>query len=168
MVHNSFTELSNSVRSIFSDAGWKPGRRVQVRAAVPKGHPAYAILAEFGGLAIGEEGRGKECATSAIAFEHQEADRSILLWAELLQSRLVGVADVSNGHAELYVDEFGRFFFASCIHDAFAFEGASFPEAMERLLLEKRSQPMLRPDQAEVVMWGEVFSSDDPRVYKYR
>ena len=110
----------------------------------------------------------KECAKHTLIFGYVEPDRIVLRWADLLQSRLIGVADVEDGHAELYVDASGRWFFASSIHGAFAFEGASFAQAMERQLLGQRSQPMLRPDQSSVVMWGEVYTSDDSRVYKYR
>jgi hypothetical protein len=125
-------------------------------------------LAEFGGLAVGQNGRGEECAKHALSFGYVEPDRAVLRWADLLQSRLIGVAEIEDGHAELYVDASGRWFFASCIHDAFAFEGSSFAEAVESELLGRRCKPMLRPDQSSIVMWGEVFTSDDPRVYTYR
>jgi SUKH-3 immunity protein len=162
------TELPHSVRTIFAAAGWEAGRRVAVPELVPHLHPAHAVLAEFGGLTVGQNGPGRECAKHSLVFGYVEPDPIILRWDDLLQSRLIGVADIEDGHAELYVDTSGRCFFASCIHDAFAFEGASFADAMERQLLGQRSQPMLRPDQSSVVMWGEVYTSDDPRVYKYR
>ena len=127
---------------------------------VPPQHPAHSILAEFGGLTVGPNGR--------VSFGYIEPDRAVLRWAELLQSQLIGVAEIENGHAELHVDTFGRWFFSSCIHDAFAFEGVSLPEAMECELLGRRCMPMVRPDQSRVVMWGEIFTSDDPRVYRYR
>jgi hypothetical protein len=162
------TELPSSVRKIFGAAGWGAGRLVAVPAPVPHQHPAHAVLGEFGGLAVGQSGPGKECAKSTLVFGYIEPDRAIRRWADLLQSRLIGVADVDGLHAELYMDASGRCFFASCIHDAFAFVGASLAEAMEHLLLGQRSRPMLRPDQTSVVMWNEVFTPDDPRVYKYR
>jgi hypothetical protein len=165
---NSTAGLDESVRPIFAAAGWTLGRRVAVPPAVPFEHPAYAVLAEFGGLSVGSRGQGQECAKATLAFEYLEPDRSVSVWADLLRSRLVGVAEVDNGHAELHVDGSGRCFFASCVHDAFSLEGTSFAEAMRRLLLGQRSQPMLRPDQSSVVMWGEVFMPDDPRLYKYR
>ena len=161
-------ELPDSVRKIFSDSGWQVGRRVNVPESVPNQHPAHAVLAEFGGLTVGQNGAGKECAKHALAFGHVEPDRAVLRWADLLGTELIGVADIEDGHGELYVDASGRWFFASCIHNAFAFLGASLSEAMEHELLGKRSQPMLRPDQSSVMMWGEVFTSDDPRIYKYR
>jgi SUKH-3 immunity protein of toxin-antitoxin system len=161
-------ELPSSVRAAFATAGWAAPRQVTVPPVVPRQHPAYEILTEFGGLKIGQVGRGEECAKSALTFEYVESNPAIPAWADLLQSQLIGVAEIDNGHAELYVDASGRFFFASCIHDAFAFAGVSFGEAMECVLLGRRSKPMLRPDQSSIEMWGEVFTSDDPRVYTYR
>ena len=162
------TELPNSIRPIFAEAGWKPGRRISVCPVVPLKHPAHSVLAEFGELTVGENGSGEECAKHSLSFGYIEPDRAVLRWANLLQTQLIGVAEIENGHAELYVDASGRWFFASCIRDAFAFEGVSFAEAMERELLGRRCMPMLRPDQSRVVMWGEEFTSDDPRVYRYR
>jgi hypothetical protein len=124
--------LPNSVRTAFAVAGWKDGRRVTVPALIPHQHPAHAVLAEFGGLMVGQNGRGEECAKHTLLFGYVEPDRVILRWADLLQSRLIGVADIENGHAELYVDASGRWFFGSSVHDAFAFAGASFAEAVER------------------------------------
>ena len=64
-----------------------------------------------------------------------ELDRSIAAWADLLQSQLIGVAEVSSGHAEMYMDASGRCYVASVMHDAFGFAGTSFAEAAERELL---------------------------------
>jgi hypothetical protein len=114
--------LPNSVRSAFAAAGWKAGRQVTVPAVVPHQHPAHAVLAEFGGLVVGQNGPGEECTKSTLSFGYIEPHRAILRWADLLQSRLIGVAEIEDGHAELYADTSGRWFFASCIHDAFAFE----------------------------------------------
>lgn len=161
------TEIPSGVRPLFLAAGWRPGRRVEVDPALPAHHPAVGILAEFGGLTVGRPGVGEECATSDVAFRLLWPDASILrVWSERLQTQLVGVADLHHAHAELYVDLRGRYFWASCIDDGFCFEGASFAEAMERLLLGRRCQPMLRPGQAEVTMYGEVFTAEDPRIYK--
>ena len=90
-------------------------------AMVPSNHPASAILAEFGNLTVGEGEAGQECAKSALAFKYVEPDRSIAVWADLLRDRLIGIADVDNGHAELYVDSSGRYYVASAVHDAFSF-----------------------------------------------
>lgn len=161
-------ELPQTVRPIFLAAGWHSGRRVDVSAMPPSDHPASAILVEFGDLTVGDQGAGEECAKSNVAFKYLEPDRLIGSWADLLGERLVGIADIHNVHGELCVDRSGRYYLASYMHDAFSFAGASFAESMERLLLGRRTQPMVRPDQANVVWYGEVCTADDPRVYKYR
>jgi hypothetical protein len=164
-------EPPDSVRSLFTDAGWYPGRMIAVPSSVPSDHPAALVLGQFGGLKVGRCGRGEECATSDLAFQllWPESDNSILgKWGELLGTLLVGVAIVHHSHGELYVDTFGRYFGLSCIHDAFYFEGATFPEAMERLLLGRRSLPMLRPDQQSITLYGICYTVDSPEVYRYR
>jgi SUKH-3 immunity protein len=137
---------------------------------VPPGHPAAAILAEFGGLNVGmTTSGGKECGRSDIAFGQPGASEAseIQLWSVLLNSPLVYIAAVQNSHEELYVDGYDRHFGLSMIHDAFYFEGASFGEAVERLLLGFRARPMLRPDQPTVELYGEVFAAGHPSLYRY-
>lgn len=163
-------EPPESVYSLFTKAGWYPGRLVAVPLTVPPDHPAALVLAQFGGLRVGRCGRGEECAASDLAFQllWPEPDGSIIhKWSELLGTLLVGAATVHHGHGELYVDAFGRYFGRSCIHDAFYFEGASFPEAMEGLLLGRRSRPMLRPDQHSVTLYGICYTAESPNVYDY-
>ncbi len=162
--------LPDSVQSRFVAAGWQPERRVAVSAAVPADHPALAILAAFGGLIVTpEDDTGEECATNDLAFHELWPAPSITeAWSQLLDTKLVGVADVHRGHGELYVAADGRCFGASCVHDAFYFEGASFAEAVERLLLGRRSRPLLRPDQSSVTLYGVQFKWDSPEIYRYR
>ena len=77
------------------------------------------------------------------------------------------MANFCHSHGELYVDGSGRYFTGD-IGENVCFAGASFGEAMERLLLGQRVQPMLRPDQDAVMVYGEMFTADHPSVYKYR
>jgi SUKH-3 immunity protein len=162
-------DLPASIRGSFLAAGWRPGRRVAVSPAVKTDHPACAILAEFDGLRVGQVGLGgEECGTSDVAFQLLWPDDTIRVWGQLLATQLIGVAEVHHAHEELFVDDHCRFFGASLIHDAFYFHGASFGEAMERLLLGRRAQPMLRPDQDRVTLYGEVFTADHPTIYRYR
>ncbi len=113
--------------------------------------------------------RGEECGASDVIFNLLKADTSIIRgWSELLRTKLVGIADVHNRHGELYLDTAGRYFWASSVDDGFCFEGATFSEAMTRLLLGRRGQPILRPGENEVIMYGEVFAVGDPRIYDYR
>jgi hypothetical protein len=126
------------------------------------------VLAEFGGLRVGQVGRGEECARSDVGFRLLWPDNAIRVWDQLLAVQLIGVADVHHGHAQLFVDNHCRSFEASSIHDAFCFHAASFGEAMERILLGRRARPMLRPDQDRVMLYGKVCTSDDPTIYRYR
>jgi len=160
--------LPNSVEQLFVLAGWSPGRRIVVPEQVPAHHLAHQVLAEFGGLNVGQTGSGVECATSDVAFQQVLGDDLFVRsWSELLQSRLVGVAEVHNAHGELYIDAVGRWFVASLMSDSICFTGSSFQEAMERLLLGRRCRPMLRPGQYKTSMYGETFEAGDPRVYRY-
>jgi hypothetical protein len=160
--------IPSTVRPLFVAAGWHPGRAVRTSSTIPSDHPAAAILTQFGGLKVGTTGPGEECAKGDVAFQElppEEVTRD--LWARLLRAELIGIAEVHNAHGELYVDRTGRCYCASAIHDVFSFEGESFNEAIERVLLGRRSRPMLRPDQ-EVVRWyGKEIRADDPRVYKW-
>jgi hypothetical protein len=133
---------------LFEAAGWYPGRSVPVPPSVPDDHPARAVLAEFGNLTVGHCGPGEECATSDIVFKAVDSsDADIVAWANLLRTHLIGIAEVCHSHGELFMDEHGRCFHRSCVHDAFWLEG-SFAEAVERLLLGRQGgHPMLRPGQ---------------------
>ena len=126
-------QVPESIRLRFVAAGWYPGRRVALSPAVPAIHPAAAILATFGGLTITPDREdGEECAPDDLTFRELRPDDSItVVWAGLLSTQLVGVADKHRGHGELYVAADGRCFGRSWVHDAFYFEGASFAEAAE-------------------------------------
>jgi hypothetical protein len=162
-------DIPSSVRPLFLAAGWQSGRRMRVDGRVPELHLAHSILQEVGGLHVGRsEPSGIECARSDLEFCFCEADHKILsTWGELLRSRLVEVAEVHNRHGWLIVDEAGRCFGASQIHDAFYFEGQTFGEAVERLLLGRKVRPMLRPDQHQVELYGETFTRGHPAIFEY-
>jgi hypothetical protein len=162
-------DLPESVLPYFVAAGWHPGRRVPVSSAVPIEHPAAEILAEFGGLKLEPPAEGEECGRDALTFRELFPDESIVrVWADLLGTTLVGIADLCHGHGELYAAADGRCFGRSNMHDAFWFKGDSFSEAVERSLLGRRSRPLLRPDQASVRLYGIRFTAERPEVYSYR
>ena len=163
-------EVPDSVRPRFVAAGWYPGRQAAVSSAIPADHPAATLLAAFGGLTVTPDREaGEECAPHILAFHELFPNPSITeVWAGLLGTRLIGVADVDHGHGELYVAADGRCFGRSCVHDAFYFKGASFAEAAERALLGRRYRPLLRPDQPSVRLYGIPFTADSPEVYTYR
>jgi hypothetical protein len=137
---------------------------------VPPDHPAAAILAALAGLNVSPDREaGAECAPNDLAFRELWPDESITaVWATLLATQLIGVADMHHGHGELYVAADGRCFGRSCIHDAFYFEGASFAEAAEGPMLGRRARPLLRADQISVTLYGIRFTPDSPEVYQYR
>jgi hypothetical protein len=161
--------VPESVRTRFVAAGWFPNRRVAVPSAIPTEHPAAAILAAFSGLTvIPDHDTGEECAPDDLAFHYLEAEESITrVWADLIGTRLVGVAEVHRRHGELYVATDGRCFGRSNMHDAFYFQGASFADACERAMLGRRSRPMLRPDQSSVMLYGVRYTRGSPDVYRY-
>jgi hypothetical protein len=163
-------DILASVRPLFLAAGWQSGRGVCVDGRVPPFHPAYRVLQEVGGLRVGRSGLGGvECARSDLEFRFCEVDQDIVsTWNELLRSQLIGAAEVHNRHGWLLVDEAGRCFGASQIHDAFYFEGQTFGEAVERLLLGRKARPMLRPDQHHVDLYGVTFARGNPAIFDYR
>ncbi|WP_315836214.1 SUKH-3 domain-containing protein [Bradyrhizobium prioriisuperbiae] len=151
-------EVPASARPLFVAAGWRPGRRTAAAPDVRHDHPAAAVLAELGGLLVGH-----------LTFQPLPPDDLIFdVWEKLLSTQLVGVAETRHGYAGLYMDSSGRCFGHTIVDDGFYFEGASFGEAIEGLLLGRRSRPMLRPEQSTVWCYGEEIRADDPRVYRYR
>ena len=158
-----------SVRPLFVIAGWHPGRHVPVPASVCD-HPAVAILASFAGLTVlPEQTSGQQCATSDLAFDWLDPEDipPPAEWEVLLGSRLVGVAAVQPGHGSLFIAANGHCFGSSHVHDAFYFEGATFADAVEGLLLGRCARPMLRPDQASVMLYGITYTRSSPEVYPY-
>jgi hypothetical protein len=164
-------ELPDTVRQYFLDAGWYPGRIVPVPASVPRDHPAWAVLAAFGGLKILEREPDPDPdwpPIEELVFRELHRCPAVTdVWGGLLGTRLVGIADVHNAHAELYLAADDRCFELSLMHDAFCYLGPSFAVAVEGMLLGQRARPMLRPDQPSVTLYGEQFTPDSPELYRY-
>jgi hypothetical protein len=118
------------VRHLFVAARWRPARRVSVDDRVPEHHPAHDVLREMGGLHVCQAGYGIECAGSVLINVERTAHEQV-----------DGVAEVHRSHGLLLMDEAGRCFGASLIHDAFYFEGHNFGEAPKRLLLGPTGAP---------------------------
>jgi SUKH-3 immunity protein len=113
------TRIAATIEPYFLLAGRRHTRKIEVTPPVPLDHPSAAILAEIGGLSVGQTGRGEECATSDVVFRPLHPDNSILgVWNELLRTQLIGVAEVHDGHGELYVDSSGLWFEASLMDDS--------------------------------------------------
>lgn len=160
--------IPTSVLSLFRSAGWSPSRVVPTKA--PREHPAHPVLRAFAGLRVGRVGPGETCASSDIDFKplvQEPEDHLIDEWGHLLRTNLIGVGEVHNGHGDLWAASDGRFFGRSLIHDAFYFEGGSFGEAAERLLLGRRARPLIHPSQDSVMMYGETYTRDHPDIYDF-
>lgn len=161
--------LTADVHTLLSQGGWTPHRCVPNGA--PEGHPSATILEALSGLRVGSTGAGDTCARSDIRFfllSPGSYDHRILDWNRLLRTSLVGVAEVHNGHGEMWVAADGRCFNRSIIHDAFSYLGADFAEALQRLLLGQRCRPLIHPDQESVMMYGDVYTRENPEVYDFR
>ena len=121
-------------------------------------------------MKVGECGAGEQCARSDIVFgrnEQLEQDDVVQEWQSLLATTFVCIGEVHHSHAVLFIDSSGACYQSSLIHEAFSFEGPSFEVAVERILLGRKGQPMLRPDQHSVSMYGETFTKSHPTVYRY-
>ena len=176
-------QLHPAVHSALLQADWTPARQVPVDLELKRrlaeqacpDHPALAALAQLGGLQVGDCGAGAECATSDLHFvwlADCETDDEVEtlragVWQQLLHTRLVGIAHVHRGHADLLMASDGRCFGMSQVHDAFWLEGMNLAEALQNFVLGLRCRPMLRPDEVEVEMWGERFSRGHPLVYDF-
>jgi hypothetical protein len=165
-------EPSETVRQQFLDAGWYRGRSVAVANSVPVDHPAWQVLAVFGGLIIRANSSERDFDLSPIEElvfrELYPCEAVTKTWSRLLQTTLIGAASVHNDHADLYIASDGRCFGSSNLHPAFYFLGPSIIDSIEGVLLRRRAQPMLRPDQPFVTLYGERFTADSPEVYQYK
>jgi hypothetical protein len=125
------------VLDILRRAGWFEGRNIAVAPPpqfflFPK---ANDVLAEFGGLHIGQCGSGIECATSDVQIEPSLATHlsSELNGAEQsLNVRLFPLGEVHRGHGYLIIDEYGRTYLLSDELSPFA---PTFVRSLELLLL---------------------------------
>ncbi len=133
--------------------------------SVASSHPAHGILDSVGGLHVGRTGQGIECASSDIRFVSLPKPTEIDAWENWLQVQLIGIGHAHNDHETIWVDNHGRWFGLSQIHEAFYLHGESTRVALNALLLGYRSRPLLAPDQQCVSLYGEEHYCDDERVY---
>lgn len=172
LTRDYFMDFPHDIQWLFEQSGWYSGRRVRLTedltAGYPNDHPALTVLAEFGGLTVGVTGAGEQCATSDVAFEEiHDAMEDIATWSALLETTLIGIAEVHHRHGQLFMDTRGRCYELSLIHDAFSFVGENLEVALGSLLLGRRVRPILRPDQQSVVLYGNEYNAGSPELYKY-
>ena len=157
--------IPDTVLPLFLSAGWSPRDKP---TAAPDEHPAASILRALGGLRVAGVEAGEECGASDLHFDvaPQMPDGSrVLTWERLLDTQLRRIAELDGGHGELWMASDGRCFGNSHIHDAFSFEGETFGETVERLLLGRRARPLIGPHQDVVSMYGKDYRRSDSEVY---
>jgi hypothetical protein len=158
--------ISGEAARLLAKAGWTPGQRAPAPDIIPKPHPAVEILQSLSGFHIGESEAGVECAKSDVAFRAVDVGRKDMARLEaLLGKTLVGVAEVHNAHAELYVDTRGRCFGVSLMHTATWLQGETLDIALEGLLVGLRPRPILLPGQDYVLFFGDAHRVGDSHLF---
>ncbi len=74
---------------------------------------------------------------------------------------MVGIAEVDDGHATLYLSSRGHVIGCSNIHDAYFLVGRTIGEAIGS---GRRAKPMLLPGESEVMLYGSTFCQGDVEV----
>lgn len=135
-------DLPETLLPLFVAAGWPATHTEPLPDFVPPWHPATALLQQLAGLQVGTCDTGEECATSDVVFgtfEHLHGDEDFLAWQQRLGSTLVSIAEVHHGHGALLMDEQGRCYVLSIIHDGFWLQGRTFAQAVETLVFGRKA-----------------------------
>ena len=152
-----------SVEPLFRAAGWFPARQVEVDPQVMVNPLAASVLAELGGLHVGQTGAGVECARSDIEFGFEDLGwfGAFGAWRGMISESLMPIASLHHQHEYLLVDD--RLFYAINIIDhELVYLGGSFGEAVEKLLLGLRPRPIFRPGQDSQMFYGKRIRANDP------
>ena len=134
-------DFPETLRPLFLAAGWPVTHTVLLPDFVPPEHPATALLKQLAGLQVGTCDTGEECATSDMVigtYEHLHGDEDFLAWQQRLGSTLVSIAEIHHGHGALLMDEQGRCYLLSIVHDALWLQGQTFVQAVETLVFGRK------------------------------
>jgi len=149
----------------FTEAGWYHGRALDSPRDYPVDHPATKILREFGGLKVGRAQPGAECAAMPIELHpHDDPEKEVLELEACLGTSLLGIGSDGNG-SYYYSDELGRIYLFEIVAGSVWFQGWSFGEAAESLILGKRSYPLLLPSQPSVGFYGVELYPGNERIF---
>ena len=142
------------LRPRFRDAGWFEGRHASVDPAIYQDHPASEILHALGGLELSQPSPN----VNLIAFKTVSGSLPVLAGLEAaLNTKLFGIAEQDDGHAELYVASRGQVIGCSLVHSACWFLGATFASSLEALVRGERARPIMLPGDTKVSLYGQVF-----------
>ena len=127
--------LSDSIRPFFERAGWAPGRS-QSGLPISPTQVALALLDQFGGLAVGSTGSGREMARSDISFftELKPEVHALLRPWHGQTGAVEAVANAHHDHMILFVGAQGFYAFTDPDGQLYHLD-ADFSPAMEKLLL---------------------------------
>ena len=163
--------LPFEVREWFLECDWTPHYRAAVPDSIPRDHPAYDVLENFGGIKLLE----RDCSADDEpivefyfrAVVYREVDSWMRRWERRLRTTLISIAEEHNGHAELYIDSYGRCFSNSLMHACFMFAGETFVDMLIGQLHHRRKRPLLPRFQHSVHIYGEEIYRGDPRIWDY-
>ncbi len=143
--------MERAVEEILRSAGWFPGRsdaartEAWARALDKEGgfqmaDAARKALEEYGGLTVSVDGEGADVAKCGFRLDPTlaigEEDRFGGL-GQALGIRLYPLGEAAEGNAFLSIDEKGEVYI---VHDALYWIAPSIAEAVEALILGKRSR----------------------------
>lgn len=158
--------FSPSTTALLQTAGWTAGRKVEITRNCPRWHPAHAVLESLSGLVLRPLVRpGVECATSIIEFNELEPAEDGQLLGETVGALMIGIADLDDRHAIMWMSSDGACFGASTVHDACYFLGQDLDASIELLLTGVKPKPLLVRGQRTVTLFGKTYEASDPALY---
>jgi hypothetical protein len=152
--------FSQPVLKMLLESGWSEGRRVSISSIpLPDEFSLFAkaeqVLTEFGGLKIGESGRGVNRSASDVEIRPLAGTglaQELKKYEPLIDASLYPIGYVENRHCTLLIDNLGRVYL---INGWLIRRARDFDRALEYLLLG------VKTDHAEIVAgWGEDVSFD--------
>ncbi|QTL34998.1 SUKH-3 domain-containing protein [Pseudoalteromonas viridis] len=129
------------ITKLFVDAGWHEGRKIEGKNQASNSSSAahknaVAVLAEFGGLDVGEVGSGRDLSASDISFRTEAFDfgNEFHNYWQNLDMSLFAFASAHHDHMLLLVDDENNFYIFTD-PDEQLYKVGSFKETMKRVLL---------------------------------
>jgi hypothetical protein len=134
-------EISAESQSVLRDAGWEPGRRVDIsdwvrpfeRAGIEAHEAARMFLSEFGGIAVSISGPGVNKAREPFELDpllcYGEDDRFID-WSRQIERALFPIGVLDSGRFFLGIDEYSEIYLVETWIASFG----RMPDALDNLI----------------------------------